>query len=55
VIATAKENLHSPIVYPVAVLKNSQNTELAKAYLQFLSSPSAQSIFLNAGFGIASP
>jgi molybdate transport system substrate-binding protein len=54
-IATAAENLHSPIVYPVAVLKNSKHIESAKAYVQFLSSPSAQRIFKDAGFGLVSP
>jgi molybdate transport system substrate-binding protein len=53
IISTASENLHSSIVYPVAVLKNAQNMKLAKAYVQLLSSPSAQSIFVDAGFGIA--
>jgi molybdate transport system substrate-binding protein len=55
VVVTAAKNLHSPIVYPVAVLKNSKNMESAEAYVQFLSSPSAQRIFIDAGFGIASP
>jgi molybdate transport system substrate-binding protein len=55
IISTATEKLHSPIVYPVAVLKNSQNIESATAYVQFLSHPSAQSIFVDEGFGIASP
>jgi molybdate transport system substrate-binding protein len=55
IISTATKNLHSPIVYPVSVLKNSQNIESAKAYVQFLSSSSAQSVFVDGGFGIASP
>jgi molybdate transport system substrate-binding protein len=55
VISIAPENLHLSIVYPVTVLKNSRNIELAKAYVQFLSSSAAQSIFVDAGFGIASP
>jgi molybdate transport system substrate-binding protein len=55
VVATAAKNLHPPIVYPVGVLKNSKNMESAKAYVQFLSSPAAQSIFVDEGFGIVSP
>jgi molybdate transport system substrate-binding protein len=55
VVATAAKNLHSPIVYPVGVLKSSRDMKSAKAYVQFLSSPSAQRIFIDAGFGIASP
>jgi molybdate transport system substrate-binding protein len=54
-VATAPSQLHSPIVYPVAVLKASQNPQAAKAYVQFLSSLSAQRIFKDAGFGLASP
>jgi molybdate transport system substrate-binding protein len=53
VVATAVESLHSPIVYPVAVLKNSNSIKSAKTYVQFLSSPSAQHIFVDAGFGLA--
>jgi molybdate transport system substrate-binding protein len=55
VVATAAKTLHSPIVYPVGVLKSSRDIKSAKAYVQFLSSPSAQRIFVDAGFGIASP
>jgi molybdate transport system substrate-binding protein len=54
-IATANASLHSPIVYPVAILKNSQNIDSAKAYVQFLSSPVAQRMFQDAGFGVAFP
>lgn len=53
VVATAPENLHSPIVYPVAVLKNSKNISAAREYVQFLSSNPAKSIFKKYGFGIA--
>ncbi len=38
VIATAPETSHSPIIYPVAVLKDSKNTEAAKMLVHFLSS-----------------
>jgi molybdate transport system substrate-binding protein len=55
VVETAAKNLHSPIVYPVAVLKNSKNIDMAKTYVQFLSSPLAQRIFVDKGFGLASP
>jgi molybdate transport system substrate-binding protein len=37
-IATAPENLHSPIVYPIAVLKNSKHLESAKTYVQLNAS-----------------
>lgn len=52
-VATAAENLHSPIVYPVAVLKNSKKIQAAKEYIQFLSSSQAKGVFQEYGFGIA--
>jgi molybdate transport system substrate-binding protein len=51
-IAATAENLHSPIVYPVAILKNSKNVSAAKEYLQLLSSNQAKAIFEKYGFGI---
>lgn len=51
-VATAAENLHSPIVYPVAVLKNSKNIPAAKEYIQFLFSNQARTLFQKYGFGI---
>ncbi len=52
-IAATAENLHSPIVYPVAILKNSKNISAAKEYLQLLSSNQAKAIFEKYGFGIS--
>ena len=53
VAATAAEDLHSPIVYPVAVLAGSKNISAAKDYVQFLSSSPAKTVFEKYGFGIA--
>jgi molybdate transport system substrate-binding protein len=50
-VATAPSNLHSPIVYPIAVIQSSRNQQAARAYVQFLSGQSAQSVFRNYGFG----
>lgn len=50
--ATAPSNLHSEIVYPVAVLKDSRNVATAREFVQFLSSTQAQSVFKKYGFGI---
>jgi molybdate transport system substrate-binding protein len=52
-VATAPENLHSPIVYPVAVLKSSKNVSAARGYVQFLSSNSARAVFQKYGFSMA--
>lgn len=54
VAATAAENLHSPIVYPVAVIKRSQNAAAAIDFVQFLSSNTAKAVFKKYGFRIAS-
>lgn len=43
--------LHTPIVYPVAVLKSSKNVEAAKIYVQFLSSEPSKAVFQELGFG----
>lgn len=51
VVAIA-EKLHSPIVYPIAILRDSKNLNAAKEYLQFLSSNQVKSIFEKHGFGI---
>lgn len=50
-VATAPARLHSPIVYPIAVLKDSKNPQSAQAYTKFLSGSQAKAIFRNFGFG----
>jgi molybdate transport system substrate-binding protein len=45
------KNSHSPIVYPIAVLKDSKNPKIAKEFSQFLFSPSAAKVFNKYGFG----
>jgi molybdate transport system substrate-binding protein len=52
-VVTAPDNLHSPIIYPIAVMRASRNQQSARAYLQFLRSKQAQDIFKKYGFGIA--
>lgn len=53
VAATAQENLHSPIVYPVAVLRDSKNVTASREFVQFLSGTQARTIFEKYGFGVA--
>ncbi len=50
---TAAENLHSPIVYPLAVIKNSRNPAVAKMFVEFLAGDRAKIVFQKYGFGIA--
>lgn len=53
IIATAPAGTHSPIVYPIAVVQDSENAEAAEAFLDFLSSDTAVAIFQGYGFGMA--
>ena len=41
----------SPIVYPIAVIRNSQQPEAAKAFADFLASAQARAVFEAFGFG----
>jgi molybdate transport system substrate-binding protein len=43
-------DLHAPIVYPIAVLKDSRNQTEAQRFVQFLSSNEAKLIFEKYGF-----
>ena len=42
---------HSPIVYPIAVLRDSKNPKIAKEFSQFLLNHSAKKVFNKYGFG----
>ncbi len=47
------ETSHSPILLPIAVLKNSKNVNAAKEFIQFLSSDQAKAVFKKQGFELA--
>jgi molybdate transport system substrate-binding protein len=47
---TLPANLHPPIVYPMAVLKNSRNPKAGRAFAQFLSGSAAKQVFSKYGF-----
>ncbi|WP_019504199.1 extracellular solute-binding protein [Pleurocapsa sp. PCC 7319] len=49
-MATASQKTHSPVVYPVTIVKDSKNPQVAQQILQFLFSPEAQEIFKQYGF-----
>ncbi|MEH2324954.1 MAG: molybdate ABC transporter substrate-binding protein [Nostoc sp.] len=53
IVATASEKTHSPIVYPITVLKNSKNVDAAKDFVQFLSGNEAKTVFEKQGFAVA--
>lgn len=52
-VATAPDNLHSPIIYPMALVADSSNLEAARTYAQFLTTTPAQEVFEKYGFGVA--
>lgn len=49
-VVVADESSHSPIVYPMAALKSSKNTNAAKAFVQFLSGAEARNVLRKYGF-----
>jgi molybdate transport system substrate-binding protein len=55
IVATVDRKLHSPIRYPIAVLKSSKSLSGAKQYVDFLASAPAKAVFKKYGFGIAKP
>jgi len=50
IIATAPEDSHSPVVYPVAVIKDSDTPEIGKELIEFLTTEEAQAVFEDYGF-----
>ncbi|MBM6837368.1 molybdate ABC transporter substrate-binding protein [Clostridium saudiense] len=50
IIETISEDLHSPITYPVAVIKDSKNVDAAKTFEDFLFSDQAQQVFEKYGY-----
>ncbi|MBD2728208.1 molybdate ABC transporter substrate-binding protein [Nostoc sp. FACHB-892] len=50
VVITADKKFHSPIIYPVAVIKGSKNIPAAKEFVQFLSSSQAKTVLRKYGF-----
>ncbi len=50
VTSEAPNGSHTPVVYPAAVLKSSKNADAAKAFLAFLSSDEAKTLFVKYGF-----
>ena len=55
VAATADRQLHSPIRYPIAVLKSSKLLDASKRFVEFLQSDLAKAVFEKYGFGIIKP
>jgi molybdate transport system substrate-binding protein len=50
IAATAGEASHSPVVYPIAVVKGTGNEVLAKEFISFVTSPEGKKILEKYGF-----
>jgi molybdate transport system substrate-binding protein len=50
IIATAPENSHSPVIYPVAVLRRASNLAAAEDFESFLLGPNSSTVFRKFGF-----
>jgi molybdate transport system substrate-binding protein len=55
IIATAPERLHSPVIYPVAVIKTSKDSSAAKDFVAFLLGPQARAVLQKYGFTPVNP
>jgi len=53
IAAEAPAGSHAPVVYPAAVLKNTKDSNAAKAFLAYLSAPEAVAVFEKIGFIMA--
>ncbi|SOC34818.1 molybdate transport system substrate-binding protein [Rhizobium subbaraonis] len=51
VVGTFPEDSHPPIIYPIAILSESENTD-ARAYLDYLTSDKAAPFFTEQGFTV---
>jgi molybdate transport system substrate-binding protein len=52
IVAQAPEDSHAPVVYPVAIIKDTRSPAAAKQFLAFLTGPQAGSIFRRFGFRV---
>lgn len=50
IVAIAPKTSHSPVIYPIAVIKDSHVQEAATELIDFLNTPSAQAVFEDYGF-----
>jgi molybdate transport system substrate-binding protein len=50
IVATAPETSHTPVIYPIAAIKDRNNPEVAVELIEFLTTPEAQAVFQKYGF-----
>ncbi|CAH0231673.1 Molybdate-binding periplasmic protein [Peribacillus sp. Bi96] len=51
IVATAKEDIHDPIIYPAGIIKESSHPKEAKLFYDYLQSEDSAKIFEKYGFG----
>jgi molybdate transport system substrate-binding protein len=52
VVATASENLHSPIIYPLAIVSDTTSPDAARTFVDYLASDAAKGVFEDFGFTV---
>lgn len=50
IVANAPEKSHTPVVYPIVIIKDSKNIEAAQKLEEFLFTPEAKAVFEKYGF-----
>lgn len=50
VVARAPDDSHDPILYPIAIVKDSRQRELAQKFIELVLSPEGQNILVKRGF-----
>ncbi|MGD1804935.1 molybdate ABC transporter substrate-binding protein [Dapis sp. BLCC M126] len=50
IVANAPEKSHTPVVYPIAIIKDSKNIEAAKQLEEFMFTPEVKAVFEKYGF-----
>lgn len=55
VASTAPEDSHSPVIYPMAVIRSSKNVAAARDFVHFLLGPKSRAVFQKYGFISANP
>lgn len=52
VCEASEDSLKTPVIYPVAMLKGSEHSDAAKAFIDFLQTQEAKDVFVKYGFTI---
>ncbi|MEI0611305.1 molybdate ABC transporter substrate-binding protein [Brachyspira pilosicoli] len=52
IIAEAPEGTHKKVIYPISIIKSSQNKEEAKKFIEYISTDKSKKIFQNYGFTV---